>query len=100
MLTGPFYEIPPEPELPHANEPHTVPSGYWKIIIMKEGTSLRVAAFIMDQDTPRSSPLQDHVVKVKDVQTKSKLNFFWELLDTVETELEDRQDAAWIIGSP
>ena len=99
VLTGPLYERT-MPKLPEDNEPHTVPSGYWKIVFMRDGASSSVAAFIMDQDTPRSSPLLDHVVKVKDVQTRSGLNFFWELPDTVETELENRQDATWLIGGP
>lgn len=44
VVTGPLFErmMPP---LPHANERHRVPSGYWKVIATTDG---RLAAFIMD----------------------------------------------------
>lgn len=99
VMTGPLYERD-MPQLPNANETHTVPSGYWKIVAMHDGATLRVAAFIMEQDTARDSPLQDHAIRVRAVQDRTGLDFFWELPDDVETELENRQDAVWLIGGP
>jgi len=92
VMTGPIYGTPML-SLPNADETHTVPSGYWKIVAMQSGNKLRVAAFILMQDTPRNSPLADHVKKVKDVETQTQLNFFWELPDTKEDELENTVDA-------
>ena len=41
VMTGPLYERNMR-ELPQADEPHKVPSGYWKIVVVNEGTGGRV----------------------------------------------------------
>lgn len=38
-ITGPLYEQI-IPQLPGADEPHVVPSGYWKILAITEGGGL------------------------------------------------------------
>ena len=45
------------PALPEADEPHVVPSGYWKVVLAEVDGELRAAAFIMGQDAARSAPL-------------------------------------------
>ncbi len=47
VITGPLYEG--ELKLPKADEPHQVPSGYFKIVYNSKGEA---AAFMMDQTTP------------------------------------------------
>jgi hypothetical protein len=51
-MTGSFYDgTPPAPLLPNAvNDPHVVPTGFWKIVAT--GDPLFVAAFSFDQNTP------------------------------------------------
>lgn len=95
VMTGPLYEreMPP---LPNADEPHKVPSGYWKIIVVKDDGVMRVAAFIMDQDTPRSSNIIGHLVKIDDVESKSGLDFLWELPDAEENDLESQTFESWV----
>lgn len=44
VITGPLYERAMAP-LPHADEPHRVPSGYWKVVALADGRS---ASFIFD----------------------------------------------------
>lgn len=96
VVTGPLYESDMV-ELPNVhNDTHKIPSGYWKIVAIRDGESLRVVAFIMNQSTARTSPLKDHIKTVKEVEDKSKLNFFWELPDSDETELETKKDADFI----
>ena len=51
-MTGPLYERE-MPTLPGADESHRVPSGYWKIIATDERGVIRIAAFLLDQDTER-----------------------------------------------
>lgn len=57
VVTGPLYERD-MPALPMADEPHKVPSGYWKVVAAADG---RVAAFVFDQDTPRAADYCDHM---------------------------------------
>ncbi|MCP4991762.1 MAG: hypothetical protein GY928_38590 [Colwellia sp.] len=54
VITGTLYEKD-MPMLPGADEPHKIPSGYWKIIIKpsKNLADIKTAAFIFNQDTPR-----------------------------------------------
>lgn len=55
VLTGPLYEraMPP---LPQADEPHRLPSGYWKVIAVEAEGGVMSAAFILDQ--PFGKPAQ------------------------------------------
>lgn len=89
VMTGPLYERDME-ALPGADEPHKVPSGYWKIVaIQKDGElPLLVTAYIFDQNTSRRSKMSEHVVTVDEIEERSELDFFWKLPDDVEAKLE------------
>ena len=90
VMTGPLYERSMD-ELPEADEDHTVPSGYWKIVAIGDPTdpdSVKAVAFIMDQDTPRDADFIDFIVAISDIQDRSGLDFFWEMPDNEETDLE------------
>ena len=100
VMTGPLYERNMR-ELPQADEPHKVPSGYWKIVVVNEGAGtdeLKVAAFIFDQDTPRSDPVIDHVASLANVEQRSNLTFLRELPAIVKQGIvDDVQNAtAWV----
>jgi endonuclease G len=56
--TGPLYERD-MPGLPHADEPHEVPSGYWKVVAVAQASGIEAAAFILEQDTPRNATFCD-----------------------------------------
>ncbi len=90
VITGPLFEreMPP---LPGANESHEVPSGYFKVVAITEGESLRVAAFIMDQETPGSDSHCDYGVTVHEVESRAQLDFFVALPDAREGLLESRK---------
>jgi endonuclease G len=70
VITGPLYERD-MPGLPNADEPHRVPSGYWKVVALADG---RAAAFIFDQMTPRAGSFCDHLVTIVAIETQSKLD--------------------------
>ena len=95
VMTGPLYERP-MPVLPKADEPHKVPSGYWKIVVVQESGGIHVGAFIMDQNTPRSSDVMDHLVKIEEVENRSGLDFLWELPDSEEDSIEGARSEAWV----
>ena len=56
VMTGPLYDgTTPAAQLPSANEAHTVPTGFWKILATVEPPGVWVAAFIFEQTTPRNA---------------------------------------------
>ena len=89
VLTGPLYERDME-TLPGADEPHKVPSGYWKIIAIQsfKEQPIEVVAYIFDQDTPRGNAPSTHIVTVDEIESRSSLDFFWQLPDDIEEVIE------------
>ncbi|UII26747.1 DNA/RNA non-specific endonuclease [Fulvivirga maritima] len=95
IMTGPLYEreMPP---LPFADEPHKVPSGYWKIILVElRNGHIEPLAFIFDQETPRNSSLQNHLCTIDEVELRSNLDFPWELSDYKEKAIEANKNEDW-----
>jgi endonuclease G, mitochondrial len=96
VMTGPLYEWA-MPLLPHCDEAHAVPSGFWKIVAVVEDDVLHAAAFIMDQDTARSAPVGAHVTTIDAIESRSGLEFFWQLPETEQATLEATADTAWVL---
>ncbi|MCB2194423.1 MAG: DNA/RNA non-specific endonuclease [Bacteroidetes bacterium] len=97
VMTGPLYERE-MPKLPNANEQHKLPSGYWKIIIIPTlDDQFNTAAFIFDQNTPRSDNIYDHIVSINEVEERSNLDFLWLLDDNFENQVESKLNKDWII---
>jgi endonuclease G len=86
VMTGPVYlrEMPP---LPKADEPHKVPSGYWKIVSIQDSAGLKVAGFFFDQETQRKELYCAHLTTIKDIESKTGLKFFHELGQATVDEL-------------
>ncbi len=74
VVTGPVYERTMT-SLPHADESHQVPSGYWKVISTAGG---KMAAFFMDQDTARSADYCANEFKttLQDIEQKAGIEVF------------------------
>jgi endonuclease G len=87
VMTGTLHERE-MPKLPHANEPHLIPSGYWKVVAVRRGSRAHVAAFIMDQDTPRNANYctEEHHVTVEDVEARTELDLFPRFTETTVRE--------------
>ena len=97
VMTGPLYERA-MPELPKADEPHKVPSGYWKVVIMPTGSSsFEYAAFIMDQNSGRKDKVSSKAVTIDEVEQRSGLDLLWELDDSTESDLESKKNTNWIL---
>ena len=98
VLTGPLYEKD-MPKLPGADEEHRIPSGYWKIIIYqanpKDLNTIKPAAFIFNQDTPRKADILGYLVTIDKIETRSGLNILWELPDDLEDRLERALNVNW-----
>ncbi|NVJ60973.1 MAG: DNA/RNA non-specific endonuclease [Gammaproteobacteria bacterium] len=72
VVTGPLYEYY-FASLPNADESHRIPSGYWKVIYVNNG-SIQTAAFIFDQNTSRSANYCNYQVSIDQVESRSGLN--------------------------
>lgn len=89
VMTGPVYQRA-MPALPNADEPHKVPSGYWKIVAIEQKEQIQIAAFFFDQETPRSDKVYAHLVTVDEIEMMTGLDFFWELNQQMQNVLENQ----------
>lgn len=64
VITGPVYSTD-MPSMPGADEEHTVPSGYFKIIYNKKGEA---AVFVMQQSAHRNDDYCQTMTELSDVQ--------------------------------
>ena len=98
-MTGPLFEATFH-DLPEADEPHTVPSGYWKIVVAREGSDLKVAAFIYERDTPSGGSIGDQIVTLGAIEQRSGLTFLRELATAVKTTIRDDDigPPTWVAG--
>jgi endonuclease G len=97
VMTGPLYERSME-ALPRSDEPHIVPSGYWKIIGMERSGNISIVGFIFDQETPRSDALLSHLAAIDEIEQRSGLDFLWLLDDQLENSLESNINMTFANG--
>lgn len=88
VVTGPLYERE-MPELPEADEPHAVPSGYWKVVALDGSDGVEAVAVVMDQETLRGSDYCGHRVPVEEVEERSGLDVFPRLGDGEAVEASE-----------
>jgi endonuclease G len=97
VMTGPLYEREMS-QLPNADEPHKVPSGYWKIILVQLSEpydSIRAASFIFDQETGRRAKMIEHLATINKIEERSGLDFLRELPNDIEEDIEGNRFAEW-----
>ncbi|WP_394213529.1 DNA/RNA non-specific endonuclease [Enterovibrio calviensis] len=66
VINGSLYENPMA-DMPKANEDHEIPSAFYKIVYDVKGNA---AAFIMEQDTPRSASYCSKQVSLDELKTR------------------------------
>jgi len=77
VLTGPYYDknkIINGPSIERIK--YIIPSGYWKIIAVKEGDSIRTASFIFSQSAPIKDSYCKYLANVSQVEQMTGLKFF------------------------
>lgn len=72
VLVGTLYEKQEE-SLPGSDEPHKVPSGFWKVVSLEGG---RMVGFIFDQELPRDANFCDQVQPLQEIERRSGLDLF------------------------
>ncbi|MBP4002427.1 DNA/RNA non-specific endonuclease [Pseudomonas koreensis] len=91
VATGPLYERTIG-SLPGTNKVHTIPSGYWKVIFLGSSPANGMfAAFIMDQNTPRTANFCDYQVTVAEIEERSGLTLWSDLPDDVQSALKSKR---------
>lgn len=86
VLTGPVYERKMAP-LPKADEPHAVPSGYWKIVTTEADEQ---SVFFFDQDAGLDVDYCGHRTTLADIEARTHLVFFPRLHDRAFKSLDAR----------
>jgi len=97
VITGPLHERVMA-SLPGADEPHKVPSGYWKIIIVQPGKdydSIQTASFIFDQEVPRNGNVIDYLSTIYSIESRTGLDFLRDIPDAIEEKIEASRNKSW-----
>jgi len=80
VITGTFYDGTPMPPLPEADESHRVPTGFWKVVVVHDGSAdnggAGVAAFAMPQQGFSASSPAAYLVSIDEIETRTGLNLF------------------------
>jgi endonuclease G len=74
VYTGSYYTGEPMCKLPNAKLDYTIPNGYWKIIIVKDGDSIKHASFKFKQDDKGKSHCS-YSSSIEEIKQLTKINF-------------------------
>ncbi|MFL7010960.1 DNA/RNA non-specific endonuclease [Enterovibrio norvegicus] len=66
VINGSLYEKPMA-DMPKSNEDHEIPSAFYKLVYDEKG---HAAAFIMEQDTPRTTPYCSKQVSLDELKSR------------------------------
>ncbi|GFD88297.1 endonuclease [Tenacibaculum sp. KUL152] len=89
VVSGPLYEWY-FATLPEADESHTIPSGYFKVVITNVNGWVEASAFIMEQNASRNDNFCATEVTVNEVESRSGLNIMPSLPSYKESAVEGR----------
>lgn len=87
VVSGPLYEWT-FGTLPGADESHTIPSGYFKVVITDNNGWVEASAFIMEQNASRSDDFCDSEVTVDEAESRSGLDIMPSLAWYKESAVE------------
>ena len=89
VVTGLLYEYY-FATLPASNESHTIPSGYFKVVISISGSEVNASAFIMEQTADRYLSHCTTEVTIDEIERRSGLNLLPNLPAYIADDLESR----------
>lgn len=87
VITGPVFEG--EIETMASGVP--IPTAYYKIMVDEHKGKLRALAFLVSKDTPDFTRIRKCLVSIDEVEELTQLDFFPELPDEMEKELESEK---------
>jgi endonuclease G, mitochondrial len=99
VITGPLYEREMA-ALPQADEPHAVPSGYWKIVVLRERDRTRAATFVFPQEVPRSDEHCAAIYRgtIGDIEARAGITLFPTMGAATRVALETDGGLAAVLG--
>lgn len=86
VITGPVFQG----EIKKLDSGVPVPSAYYKIIVDEDDGKLRALAFLVQRRSPPYTRIKTCLVSIDDVEAITDLDFFPELPDETEAELESK----------
>lgn len=84
VITGPVFEG----SIEKLDSGVPIPSHYYKIMADENGGELRVLAFLIESDCPPYTRLKKRLVSVDEIEALTGLNFFPELPESVQLQIE------------
>ena len=85
VITGPIFNSR-NPERLESGV--AIPDAYYKIIVDESDGNLRALAFIIDRFCPPNTRIKSHLVSIDEIEQKTALDFFSDLPNDKEAELE------------
>lgn len=76
IIAGPIYDNPTQ-QLPNADEPHTIPTGFWKVVGTKE--PFQVWVFIFPIAKTYSTNPCDYQTTIDDTEKQTHLDLLWQI---------------------
>lgn len=92
VVVGPIYEGAAK-KLPSGT---VIPTSFFMVIADETEAGPRLQAFIIPQSASRGDNFRSYVTTVQEVQSKTGLDFFWELPDPLESKLESNREEYWL----
>lgn len=97
IVVGPVYAPGPHQEARLAGGP-VIPDGFFAVIadVLSDVSEVRLQAFFVPKDAARGADLRDFITSVDDIENVTGLDFYGELDDEMEEQIESMQAAYWL----
>jgi endonuclease G, mitochondrial len=92
VVTGPIYDNQPQ----HLRAGNEIPDAFFMAIADETPNGPRLQAFILPQSAPRRADFRAYRTSVDEIEKETGLNFFTELPDTQEEQLESDTAPYWL----
>lgn len=92
VIAGPVFGANPE----KLKRRVAIPEAFYMIVVDESDGRVRAEAFVFPQETPASSPIDNYLTSIDEIERRTGLDFLGELPDEAENTLEARKvERAW-----
>jgi len=93
VVVGPIYS---SAQVERINNGPQIPYAFFAVVADETSDGPRLQALIVPQTVARRDDFRRYLVSVNEVEAKSGLDFFWELPDVLEDQLEGEHSKLWL----